>query len=64
MWTTPDVKTTKGWQKKYGDELESHLGTCGAEYSTQGNKIDFLCDQKLPRKYDGVQSKDLFHVWL
>jgi hypothetical protein len=40
LWTTPEVKGREDWQKECGDKLASHLGTCGFESSTQGNKID------------------------
>jgi hypothetical protein len=40
VWTIPEVKGREDWQKQCADKLASHLGTCGFESSTQGNKID------------------------
>jgi hypothetical protein len=40
LWTTPEVKGREDWHKECVDKLASHLGTCGFESSTQGNKID------------------------
>ncbi|CAL4914688.1 unnamed protein product [Urochloa decumbens] len=35
VWTTPEVKATKDWQKQLGEKLANHLTTCGFQSHLQ-----------------------------
>ena len=41
MWTTPEAKATKDWQKQLGEKLANHLTTCGFQSHLQGDKLHF-----------------------
>ncbi|KAG2540343.1 copper-transporting ATPase PAA1, chloroplastic-like isoform X2 [Panicum virgatum] len=36
VWTTPEAKATKDWQKQLGEKLANHLTTCGFHSHLQG----------------------------
>ncbi|OEL14797.1 hypothetical protein BAE44_0024184 [Dichanthelium oligosanthes] len=35
VWTTPEAKATKDWQKQLGEKLANHLTTCGFQSHLQ-----------------------------
>ncbi|RCV44521.1 hypothetical protein SEVIR_9G385500v4 [Setaria viridis] len=35
VWTTPEAKATKDWQKQLGEKLANHLTTCGFQSHVQ-----------------------------
>jgi len=39
VWTTPEAKATKDWQKQLGEKLANHLTTCGFHSHLQGDNL-------------------------
>ncbi|KAF0911880.1 hypothetical protein E2562_012353 [Oryza meyeriana var. granulata] len=48
VWTTPEAKATKDWQKQLGEKLAHHLSTCGFQSHLLGSlchspQVSILC---------------------
>jgi hypothetical protein len=42
VWTTPEAKATKDWQKQLAEKLANHLTSCGFQSHLQGVKGTFV----------------------